>query len=138
MDKDIEDIMQDINDYKPTLWETIKWTLEDILEKPHDLYREIKYFIQRGRRGYSDRDMWDLGQYINHILLCGCTKYRKDMLGYPGFMTEARWTKILDEIIEGCNIYDNDVDGFVGEPAKKVKIDRAFHLLARYYDNMWD
>lgn len=27
-------------------------------------YLEVKWFIQRGRRGYSDRDSWNLGYYL--------------------------------------------------------------------------
>ena len=39
-----------------------------MLYQPHkyvmDLYYEVKWFIQRGRRGYSDRDTWSLDQYL--------------------------------------------------------------------------
>lgn len=33
-----------------------------------DFPAEIKYFWQRGRRGYSDRDVWDFDNYLANVI----------------------------------------------------------------------
>lgn len=42
------------------------------LRHPHDVVRhylyEVKYFLQRGWRGYSDRDLWSLDYYLARVL----------------------------------------------------------------------
>lgn len=44
-----------------------------------DWYFEIKYFIQRGRRGYSDRDAWSLHDYMSEIMLDVLPKYEQEL-----------------------------------------------------------
>ncbi|MBI2020197.1 hypothetical protein HYS94_02140 [Candidatus Daviesbacteria bacterium] len=44
---------------------------------------EIKYFIQRGRRGWSDRDIWDFESYLHKILAGGLTYLAKSENGHP-------------------------------------------------------
>jgi len=43
----------------------------------------IKWFIQRGVRGYSDRDVWNLDTYIFKILSGGLIKLAHTTHGYP-------------------------------------------------------
>ena len=38
------------------IWRKVIWIF--------DIPREIKYFFQRGIRGYSDRDIWALDDYL--------------------------------------------------------------------------
>ena len=39
-----------------------------IYHKIKDFPREIKYFVQRGRRGYSDRDIWSYDYFLADII----------------------------------------------------------------------
>jgi hypothetical protein len=32
------------------------------------MFKSIKYFIQRGKRGYSDEDVWDFDNYLCSII----------------------------------------------------------------------
>ena len=43
----------------------------------------IKWFIQRGVRGYSDRDAWNLDLYIFKILSGGLIRLADTTHGYP-------------------------------------------------------
>jgi len=46
-------------------------------------FNHIKWFIQRGVRGYSDRDVWSLDTYIFKILSGGLIRLADTTHGYP-------------------------------------------------------
>lgn len=62
------------------------------LTHPHELvsetYYEIKWFIQRGKRGWSDSDVWSFDDYLSRVICQGIRKLRKSpWLGCPvGFL----------------------------------------------------
>ena len=69
---------------------------------------EIKTFIQRGKRGYGDSDVWGFCDYLTDVILGGLKHLRKNKCGYPATIDpktgtsdydEKRWEKILDKMI---------------------------------------
>lgn len=54
------------------IWENIK-----------SFPREIKWFIQRGRRGWSDRDIWSFDLYLCKIIEGGLNDLAKNNHGCP-------------------------------------------------------
>ena len=69
-----------------------------------DYARRIKWFIQRGRRGYSDCDTWNMYSYLIRITLPMLRWLRTNNAGYPGYgkaSTPEKWDTLLDEMIEG-------------------------------------
>lgn len=83
---------------------------------PKNYWRTVKYFCQRGYRGYADCDHWDCDSYIESVMLGVIKDLSKDPMGYPssliidmdenGNPTEddkgsERWEEILREIVEG-------------------------------------
>lgn len=78
-------------------------------------YREVKYFIQRGIRGWSDRDTWCFSSYNARVCREAITFLKKHKSGWPCGMfefTESRnptpeeeiqaqekWHGILNDII---------------------------------------
>ena len=47
---------------------TIQCKLEKLfIDNPRDFKNNIKWFIQRGKRGYSDRDLWSFDWYLAEI-----------------------------------------------------------------------
>lgn len=81
------------------------WT--KILHFPIDLYRETKWFIQRGKRGFSDRDVWDVDFYLSKIIPQMLKQLREtqtilptwDYGNEPEELAQKRWNTILDDII---------------------------------------
>lgn len=65
------------------------------------LWDEVKYFIQRGRRGYSDRDAWSLDWYLMMWLPKALKQLKRTKHGHPCDLTEESWSKLLDQMIEG-------------------------------------
>lgn len=44
---------------------------------------DIKYFIQRARRGYSEKDTWNFDFYLAKIIYEGLEYLKKNKRGYP-------------------------------------------------------
>jgi len=43
----------------------------------------VKYFIQRGKRGYADCDLWGFDTYLARIIVDGITEIKKSKYGIP-------------------------------------------------------
>lgn len=82
-------------------------------EVPMDTYRAIKWFIQRGKRGYSDNDIWGFYDYLAEIISKGANELERQVHGVPGELAEkfkdkddpngidnaiVEWKRILREI----------------------------------------
>jgi hypothetical protein len=129
----------------------------DLLEYPfpHNIWefirrlpRNIKNFYQRGMRGYSDEDTWNVDSYISHIAIPMLTRLRDKHAGYPPKLTSKKWFKALDEMIEGFKAYEmlvslDDIikDGEYNEEksdAEMKKFKKGMRLFSKWYFNLWD
>lgn len=63
------------------------------------LPREIKWFWQRGKRGYSDRDVWNMDDWFLDTIIPMLKKLKTIKHGYPANLTPEEWDKILDRMI---------------------------------------
>lgn len=74
--------------------------------------RRVKWFWQRGVRGYSDNYAWDIRSHIASVLLGSLTVMRDHLNGYPGDLTVdegegdpdwefAAWVAVLTAMIDG-------------------------------------
>ena len=89
---------------------------------PKNYYRTIKYFCQRGYRGYADCDSWDADSYMEAVMLSLLTRLQTTKHGYPSGLCTCKkqgdaddnwcentvdcdgsevWNSILQEIIDG-------------------------------------
>jgi len=59
----------------------------------------IESFIQRGKRGFSDRDTWCLYSYLSDVIYNSIKHLKKNINGHPSDLTEGRWVDILNNII---------------------------------------
>jgi hypothetical protein len=62
----VDDDFWDRNDtwYGNAYWATYRFFRNNKVFHPTEIYYEIKYFIQRGRRGWADCDTWSLDWYL--------------------------------------------------------------------------
>jgi hypothetical protein len=127
---------------------------------PKDIYREIYWFIQRGKRGYSDRDIWGFNTYLSNVIVEGLKQLKEERHGYPLGLTPKKWDKILVQIIEGFELtykgvttleeYNKDEKFFKNTRRKKQfknyaptktevkKVERAFKLFHNHFCSLWD
>lgn len=60
---------------------------------------EIKWFWQRGTRGYSDRDVWGIDDWFLNIIVPMLEQLKEVKHGYPLDLTSEQWDEILDRMI---------------------------------------
>lgn len=124
------------------------------LYQPHKyfiaLYDHVKYFIQRGRRGWSDRDAW--GWYNHHAeMMVGVLQYlRQHKHGYPTGLTPSKWAKKLNVMEQGFQARideENDVTSYktLSRPeerklifSRRRKLMLGLKYFRTYYYNLWD
>jgi hypothetical protein len=119
-----------------------------------NIFKEIKYFIQRGIRGYSDRDLWDFNYYLSSMLPKALRQLAGQTISYPCFQkgfTFEKWQKALNKMADGIEAYDiaddkfskyileNKVDLYIKKmDIAKRKQDNALKLFVKYFNNLWD
>lgn len=129
------------------------------------MFKEIKYFIQRGRRGWSDRDAWDIDQYIAEMIPPMVRRIAKNGMGCPQEFYDNtckndechKWNDTLEEIAQGfeaavqiknlsryCRwlktpegLYDHVYEKGRDKQLAK-KFDRGMELFSKYFLNLWD
>ena len=75
---------------------------------PKAACRKVKWFIQRGKRGYADCDVWDLGHYSTKIISAGLKKMAVKSHGWPAvdpWPNYEDWTSALTRVANGLDHY---------------------------------
>ena len=127
------------------------------------MFRQIKSFIQRGRRGWADEDVWDFDDYLCDIIVDGIKLLKKANHGCPSDLYDAsntnnecaQWESILEEIIQGfiatkeikgmeCIKWVKTEKGLTRELDEELlkhltkKHERGMELFSKYFMNLWD
>ena len=115
--------------------------------------KRIKWFIQRGRRGYSTCDTWDVGEYLFTVLPPMLRQLAKDTHGCPrefyddtpsGEGIECHlWSKEITRIaddLDRAHALQEDFSGGYTEHGKEAQalIERAFTDLGKNLNALWD
>jgi len=127
------------------------------------MFTKIKYFIQRGRRGYSDEDQWDVGNYLATIVPVLVRRLQKGH-GCPSELFDKErvndechnWYDILEEIAQGFEAANEVAQGTYYKSEQlpdgkwshefdqarydnlQNKAKRGLELFAVWYQNLWD
>ena len=122
-----------------------------MIHKIKMFFKGIQWFIQRGKRGYSDRDLWCFWDYLCEIIPPAMRWYKENASGcstglYDDFAVNDecwRWNLILERIAKGFEaiqeLDDDEID--LSEPAKKElkqKFVKGMKLLTKYFRNLSD
>lgn len=118
--------------------------------------RQIKWFFQRGFRGWDDRVAWSIDYHIAKMLPLWLEELRRNKQGIPFEMFNGlpyedevnythseeswkiateRWNKILDEMIVGFNAYK---DNNILEGEEREKFNKGMELFVKHFENLWD
>ena len=127
--------MDKIYDATPESISNIYYTIRRKVVKVYDFFRyDIMYFIQRGKRGYSDRDIWGFDHYLAEVIPKGVRHLAKIHHGCPTDLFKclypnaepskcdeckaehsgkcqacAAWMEVLDQIATGFENYKSVV-----------------------------
>jgi hypothetical protein len=123
-----------------------------------DRPREIRWFLQRGKRGFADCDIWDFDDYLIDVISAGLKQLKKVQQTCPTEIfdkyehlsieerdkaTQKEWNEILDRIIEGFDAAKVLLDMYCELDEKERKDieqirQRGFDLFKEYFFNLWD
>ncbi len=129
-----------------------------------DSLSEVKWFYQRGSRGWSDRSAWSIDTWLVDNLIPMLERLKNNKHGTPASMfrkkdgvdkdgnstdeahrlAEQRWDNVLNEIIYGLKcakkIEDSDYDYEDKELTKRLtkSSQRSFELIGKHLFSLWD
>jgi hypothetical protein len=116
--------------------------------KLKELPNRIKYFIQRGRRGYSDWDVWGMDIYLAEVIIGMLDELIKSHCGRPMIVkTYKEWVGILKKMKYGFKEYYKWENMEVLPPYNKymeklkksrAELKQSFRLMEKYFINLWD
>ena len=124
---------------------------------PTQMWREARWFAQRGRRGWADCDTWSLDDYLDGWLPAAIRHLKEHKRSVPWGMfeglptenddgythseetfkvAEARWDEIMDKMAAAfeangrisCGLYEEELGPYESSPARHA---RAEGLRAR-------
>lgn len=118
------------------IWrERLKWI------NPAEYYRNIKWFIQRGRKGYSDADIWNADTHIANTVLAFLDYSDKYGHSYPMGLTEKKWDEHKGELRwlmnEHLEKYNTPYE-VIKTDAYQKRYARAQRIFSRYWQTLWD
>ena len=126
MSKSLKQIMDELHQedpwYMDTYWSIYRFFRWHKVFHPIEMYREVKYFIQRGRRGWSDRDAWSLDYYLTSWMPEALGYIRKHKHGVPIDMYDAK----------DVNDYGNPSKD--GQAADRIARPRALRIIRETID----
>lgn len=106
-------------------------------EKVHDLLsdrpRKLKWFLQRGKNGYSQADLWGFDWYLSGLIARALEDFVENKMGFPGnerFPTHESWIKFLKKKAKAFKAY-HEFDDW--ELAEWEKLDRSQEDATKQY-----
>ena len=129
-----------------------------------DFPSKVKWFYQRGSRGWSDRSVWSIDTWLVDNLIPMLERFKKEKHGTPmsiyrkkdgvdkdgnptdeaDRLAEQRWNNVLNEILYGLKcakkIQDLDYDYNDKELSKRLtkSSQSSFELIGKHLFNLWD
>lgn len=139
----------------------LKYTLRDRISTPfcrirrifRDGWCDFRDRCQRFRRGYAYSDVWDMDHWFVATVKPMLEYMLKTHNSYPGEITDAEWSAILQEMIQCLKLMDEDAAQeylcIVDEEWSIAKHERTsatmkenkkrfFELFDKWFYNLWD
>ncbi len=133
----------------PTIFHHTHWFLET-----HGVQvqlRNVKSFLQRGKRGYAQRDLWHFSGYLATMLPEAICDLRDNVIGYPcSLESSEEWEDVLTQIADGFDagkqLQEGPVDAsdltVYGDDASadelQARFDNGMELFKEYFFDLWD
>ncbi len=149
--------------YVEFYWNGISTGLKHIMTI-RELPSRTKFFIQRGRRGWSDQDAWSIDYWLVDNLIPMLKRIRYDRAGTPmnfyrkkdgvdkdgnptdgaHVLADKRYDEVLDKIIYGLKcakaLQELDYDYKDKNKTKLLnkRVEKTFTLIGKHLFTLWD
>ena len=102
-------------------------------------YKAVKHFIQRGRRGYSDEDLWDLNCYFEKVMSVAIPDFADKTHTYPDRDFESMWDWQQSCYWAGEQFKRLHEDNFWDTDGEEQRVDMAvYDWFNKYHASLWD
>lgn len=129
------------------VWFVIRRQVFRVMDFPYHISR-VRWFIQRGKRGWADCDWWNMDAYLVEIILPMLKHLKENEIGYPGYgkaSTPKKWGALLDEMIEGFEIAKKITDDnydprtyIVDLKTDKKLFEKKAKIFITWFFHLWD
>lgn len=113
-----------------------------LLRHPKELFQELKWFIQRGLYGYSDRDVWGICDYLVAWMPSAIDQLRKNSHSFPTELSHFDWHVILAEIKNGWQAGEKWLACEYTSDDEREEIEKTFYkgfaLFYAWFWHLWD
>ena len=119
-------------EHERTIWKNIHPIRYEIQQTYYSIIRfysrigdfflyDIKAFIQRGSRGYANRDVWGFHRYLSEVISGGIDRLIKELHGHPcNLKTLNEWKIILEKIKKTFKTAESIDNGTLQYLSKKL------------------
>ena len=120
------------------------WNYTYLLTHPwvviEESYYRIKWFIQRGYRGYADCDAWSLDYYLAGWMPAALKRLENNKIGCPCGMTPRGWRTRLRIMRDGFEAARAMGDIFDAKQYRQLKrrLDKGLKVFSVHYLSLWD
>lgn len=118
----------------------MNYTKRYYIAHPLELIRECvdnaRWFIQRGKRGYADCDVWSLDYYLSGWLPKALREHKNNSQSYPKGLTQKKWQAMLEKMAKGFD--ECDVNSLEKWQKAEIKKQEYRKLFAEWYWDLWD
>lgn len=139
----VSEMMKDIHE-DMKWWEHIYYPCCRFFDRIIAIPKRIKWFFQRGFRGYSDFDIWSLDFYLSNIISKSVKKLKETCNSVPTWKEDMKeeeaikkWNNILDNIIYTFEInkkvMDSDIYLYESDIEKKKVIENIIEEINEKY-----
>jgi len=156
MSKELEELFKEENRKRKQWWRGPYYWFWKIYYKVEEFPHNVKYFIQRGKHGYADCDVWSLYEYLCSWMPKALKELRDNNAGCPDFLWDDahknpchKWEDILTKIAKGFEGIrkNDDILSYRGLSRKKQiekkeknrkEFKKSMDLFVKYFEHLWD
>lgn len=99
--------------------------------------RSIKFFFQRLIRGWDDAETWNIDDTVAIFTLPRLRRFARLRCGCPTEISDAQWTKIIDQIIWSMEYIANGNHYVVADEEDREKLQNGLDLFGKWFLNLW-
>ena len=105
-----------------------------ILNNISNLYFNIRYSIQRAKKGYDEKEVSDIDTSFVNRYISILKEFKDSSSSHPGSITMEEWNNILEEMINDLEMIKFNDDT---EQNMKYK-DNFFSLFSKWFFYLWN
>ena len=121
-------------------FEDIWWWLRyGIRNKLHNFRYATRWFIQRGKRGFSDNDFFNGDWFLADLIARFLRFVVENGHTYPGYMTPEEWDRRLLEVAQACEEYrDFDSADYVMKSLKSLGLEKGSEEYKKEFNRLFE